>query len=371
MPREARKPLRMAVAGLGHFAQVAVLPGISQLGSVELAALVSGNADKRAELGDRYGVERRLDYDGLDELLASGEVDALYVAVPNDLHAPLTLKAASHGVHVLCEKPMAPTVAECERMIDACRDAGVRLMIAYRLHFEAGNLAAIELVQSGGIGQPRLFNSTFTMQVREGNIRVQDRPGAGPLYDIGVYCINAARYVLREEPVEVAATAASHRDDPRFLSVDESVAVTLRFDSGALASFVCSFGAADRAHYEVVGTKGTVLVDSAYEYASPITVKQILGEEKPRVRRFAKRDQIAAEIEYFARCIAEGIDPEPSGVEGLADVRIIEAIVESARSGRRIELPPLQRSKRPEPDQEIHVPPHDEPPTVDVEGGSH
>jgi predicted dehydrogenase len=369
MPRRTAPPLRMAVAGLGHFAQVAVLPGINQLSSVELTALVSGNPEKLDELGDRYGVERRLDYDGLGELLSNGSVDAIYLTVPNDLHAPLTILAAQHGVHVLCEKPMAPTSEDCRAMIRACRDGGVKLMIAYRLHFEAGNLAAVELVKSGAIGEPRVFNSTFTMQVREDNIRVQDRPGAGPLHDIGVYCINAARYLLREEPIEVIATAVARPDDPRFAHVDESVAATLRFPSGALASFVCSFGAADRSHYEVIGTTGGVLVDNAYEYATGIELKQ-LGEGKPRKRRFGKRDQIAAEIEYFARCVAQGVDPEPSGLEGLADVRVIEAIQQARASGARVTLPPVERTRRPDADQEIEVPPHGKPDVVDAESAS-
>jgi glucose-fructose oxidoreductase len=367
-PRPSQ-PLRLAVAGLGHFAQVAVLPGARQLGSVELAALVSGSATKLRELGDRYGVERRVDYDGLDALIASGEVDALYVVTPPDLHEPLVLAAARHGVHVLCEKPMAPSAAACERMIAACREAGVALMIGYRLHFEPANLAAIEILRAGTIGTPRAFASTFTMQVRADNIRVEDRPGAGPLFDLGVYCVNAIRYLFRSEPVDVTAHAVARDDDPRFRHVPETVSATLRLRGGAVAAFTCGFGAADRAHYEVVGTEGVLLVENAYEYVGEIEVK-VIKDGEGRTRRYGKRDQIAAEIEYFARCLADGVAPEPSGAEGLADVRVIEAIVEAAATGRRVVVAPPAALARPEPDQARRVPPHGKPELVGVAPGS-
>ncbi len=178
--------LRMAVIGQGYFAQAAVLPAIEQLDDVELTALVSGSRHKLDELGARYGVRSLWHYDQLDTLFASGRIDAVYIATPNDLHAQLTVLAARHRLHVLCEEPMAPTDAECMQMIRACEQRGVKLMIAYRLHFEAANLVAIELARGGEIGDPRIFMSTFTLQIRDGNTRVQPRRGAGPAYDIGI-----------------------------------------------------------------------------------------------------------------------------------------------------------------------------------------
>src|SRR5690349_21071038 len=165
----ARSQLRMAVVGLGHFAQAAILPAIEMLPDVSLCALVSGSEHKRHELGARYGARVLVDYGSLDRLLATGDIDAVYIAVPNDMHAEMTLVAARHGVHVLCEKPMAPTEAECMQMIRACAQRRVKLMIAYRLHFEAANLIAIEIVRGGEIGDPRVFDSVFSMQVKDGN----------------------------------------------------------------------------------------------------------------------------------------------------------------------------------------------------------
>jgi predicted dehydrogenase len=350
---------------LGHFAQAAVLPAIEHLPGVELTALVSGSRHKLDELGKRYGVRALHAYDRLDELLGSGAIDAVYIAVPNDLHAEMTVIAARHGVHVLCEKPMAPTEAECMQMIRACEQRHVKLMIAYRLHFECANLVAIELARGGEIGEPRMFSSVFSMQVRGGNVRTQPRRGAGPLYDIGIYCLNAARYLFRTEPIEVVAMKLAGRD-ARFAAVDEAFAVTLRFPQDRVGQFTCSFGAHDRANYQVVGTEGYLTLDNAYEYAAEMTL-QVHGKHGDKTRTFTKRDQIAAEIEYFAKCIREDLDPEPSGWEGLADVRILQAIQTSARFGRAVPIDPVPRARRPDIGQEIRMPWHDLPQLVDVE----
>src|SRR4051812_29278032 len=357
--------MRIAVVGLGHFAQVAVLPAIEQLADVEVAALVSGSRHKLDELGKRYGVRALYGYDGLAELLASDTIDAVYIAVPNDLHAELTVVAARHGVHVLCEKPMAPTEPECMQMIRACEQRRVKLMIGYRLHFECANLVAVEIARGGEIGEPRMFSSVFSMQVRGGNVRTQPRRGAGPLYDIGIYCLNAARYLFRHEPIEVIAMKLAGRD-PRFAAVDEAFAVTLRFPQDRVAQFTCSFGAHDRANYQVVGTDGFLTLDNAYEYAAEMTL-HVQGKHGDKIRTFTRRDQIAAEIEYFAKCIRDDLDPEPSGWEGLADVRIIQAIQTSARFGRAVPIDPVPRSRRPDIGQEIRIPAHAMPPLVDVE----
>jgi predicted dehydrogenase len=355
----------MAVIGQGHFAQAAVLPAIAQLPSVDLTALVSGSPNKLRELGDRYDVRTLCDYSQLDELLARNKIDAVYIAVPNDLHAEMTLIAARHGVHVMCEKPMAPTEAECMQMIRACETRRVKLMVAYRLHFESANLVAIEVARGGEIGDPRIFSSVFSMQVREGNVRTQPRRGSGPIYDIGVYCINAARYLFRAEPIEVIATKLAG-NDARFTSVDEAYAVTLRFPQERVAQFTCSFGASDRASYQVVGTEGFLTLENAYEYACEMKL-HVEGTHGVKTRTFTKRDQIAAEIEYFAKCIRDDVDPEPSGWEGLADVRIIQAVQSAARFGRSVPIDPIPLRSRPDLGQEIRIAAHELPPLVDVE----
>ncbi len=355
-------PLRFAVVGLGHFAQTAVLPAFRRNRGFQLTALVSGSDEKLAVLGRRYGVDRLCDYDDYDAVLASGEVDAVYIALPNDLHADAAMRAARHGVHVLCEKPMAPTELECVQMIEACQRTSVKLMIAYRLHFQPGNLHVIDLIKKGAIGDPHVFSSVFSFQAREDNVRLEPRPGAGPLFDIGVYCINAARYVFQSEPIAVHAHRIENTRDERFKDVEEGVAATLRFPDGKTATFVCSFGAAERSHYEVIGTKGMIDVEDAYTQAGPMAVSVIKHGKRTR-KRFSKTDQVAAELVYFTRCVREDMQPEPSGKEGLIDVHIIQAIDEAATTGREIEIVP-SFDPPPRPDQAITRPAHGEPRTV-------
>lgn len=352
---------RYAVIGLGHITQVAVLPAFAHARSNStLAALISSDAAKLRKLGRKYGVDGLYSYEQFDECMASGEIDALYIALPNHLHAEYTIRAARHGIHVLCEKPMAVTEKECRAMIRACEKNDVRLMIAYRLHFEKANLSTIELLRSGKIGEPRLFHSVFTMDVRAGDIRLRDETGGGTLYDIGVYCINAARYLFRDEPIEVLGVSA-RRDDERFAEVEEMFSATLRFPDDRLAEFICSFGASDCAEYRVVGTKGNVRLDPAYEYAMELKQYVTTGG-KPRERVFAKRDQFAPELAYFSDCIQRDAEPEPSGWEGLADVRIIEALYRSDKKRKAIALPPFEKRTRPTARQEIHRPPVNRPP---------
>ena len=214
---------------------------------------------------------------GLLEGSQSGLFDAVYIALPNHLHREYAVRAARAGIHVLCEKPLAVTEADCEAMIRAADEGGVKLMTAYRLHFDEANLRAVEVVQSGRIGEPKLFNSTFTMQVRDGDIRLNPRSeGGGVLYDIGIYCINAARYLFEAEPESVFAFTAAGTD-PRFEAVEESVSAVLRFPGDRIATFAASFGAADVSTYRVVGTRGDVLMDPAYEYAGEITQTVTVG----------------------------------------------------------------------------------------------
>ena len=349
------KAVRYAVVGLGHIAQAAVLPAFkhARRNSV-LAALVSGEPKKLDTLGRRYGVEHLCGYDEADELFASAELDAVYIALPNNMHKEFTARAARAGLHVLCEKPMAVTVRECEQMIRATTQANVKLMIAYRLHFERANLEAARLARAGTLGELRFFSSDFSMQVREDNIRLERAKGGGPLYDIGVYCINAARYTLSEDPLEVWATAAKSRD-PRFREVDETVVGAMRFKDERLASFTCSFGAADRSTYTVTGTRGSITLDPAYEYAEGLAYSLKVGERK-RTKKFAKSDQFAPELLYFSDCILNNRDPEPSALEGLADVRVIEAMLRSIRTGKPVTLKMQQRRQRPTMRQEIRRP---------------
>ena len=361
MSKQSAKKVRYAVVGVGNIAQVAVLPAFEHAAeNSELVALVSSDPDKREQLPDLYrSVTVTGGYTQFEEVLAEAEVDAVYIATPNTLHREFTERAARVGVHVLCEKPMAPTVADCEAMIAVCKTHDVKLMIAYRLHFEEANLAAIEALQSGEIGDPRIFTSVFTQQVRPGDIRTRSALAGGAIYDMGVYPINAARYLFREEPIEVSAVVSSS-GDARFEGVDETTTAVLRFASGRVAQLTVSLGAAAAGWYRVVGTEGDLHGEPIYGYDKPLR-HRITREGKVREVEFARRDQFAPELVMFSRCVLENRDPEPSGFEGLADIRIVEAILRSSRDRKAVALPPWSRPARPDMRQEMQKPPVDPP----------
>lgn len=350
------RPIRYAVLGLGYIAQIAMLPAFAHAkrNSV-LAALVSDDSRKLKTLGRRYGVEQLCSYDEVDDLYASGEVDAVYIATPNHRHKDDTVRAANAGIHVLCEKPLAVTREDCEEMIDATKRNRVKLMTAYRLHFERANLEAAQIAGSGKLGEPRYFASQFSQQVGAGNVRLKDALGGGPVWDMGIYCVNAARAVFAAEPIEVLGVAVTRRGDARFREVPETVTALMRFPKDRIASFTTSFGAADRSVYEIVGTEGSITLDPAYEFAQGLAYK-LRTKRGERERHFAKSDQFAPELLYFSDCIQQNREPEPSGEEGLADVRVILAIHQSIESGRWVRLDLPRRARRPTLAQEIRRP---------------
>lgn len=353
--------IRFAVVGLGHFAQSAILPAFANTRkNAALAALVTGDVEKGAKLKRKYKVPA-CSYEDYEELLESGEIDAVYIATPNSEHRKYAVLAAGRGVHVLCEKPLAYTAKDAQAMVDACEKGDVRLMTAYRLHFEEGNLQAIEVIKSGRIGDPRLFASVHTMLVDPDNIRTDLSLGGGPLEDIGIYCLNAARYIFQDEPQEVSAVAVY--GDPRFKEVPEAYSVTMRFSQDRLATFLCGFGQTKISEYRVIGTKGILQMDPAYTWHDDIE-QTITIKGKSKMRTFKHRDQIAAEILYFADCIQKGKTPEPSGREGLVDVRIMEAIRNAAKKERRVAISSPEKRTRPDGSQSIKRQPHGQPQLV-------
>jgi glucose-fructose oxidoreductase len=361
--KKTDKPVRYAVVGLGYISQIAVLPAFAHAReNSELTALVSGDSKKLKALSRKYNISHAYSYEQFSDCLESGEIDAVYIALPNNLHAAYAEIAAKAGIHVLCEKPMALSERECLSMIEAAESAKVKLMIAYRLHFERGNLEAIKLVNSGKIGEPRIFTSIFSQQVKPGNNRLKKDVGGGALYDMGVYCINAARYLFKDEPEEVfgwnAATA-----DKRFKEVPEMTSGLLRFPGDRIASFTTSFGSASRSVFEVVGTKGVLKMDPAYELAEALKWEVTINETTKK-RSFNKRDQFAPELVYFSDCVLKNKNPEPSGLEGLADVRIVEALLKSAETNRAVPLPGLKKARRPELNQEMEKPAIATPPRL-------
>ncbi len=293
--------MNYAVVGAGWISQIAFLPGVAQSGNSRVAAIVSGDRVKVARLAEFHGVETVVGYDGYDALLASPAIDAVYIALPNHMHADYAIRAARAGKHILVEKPLASTEPEALAMIDAARDANVFLMTAYRLHNEPGTVAVLEHIRAGAIGRPLLFQSVFSFQTTVGNHRLAAATWGGPLQDIGVYCVNAARHIFAEEPIEAMAMANRPGDDPRFGEVDASVAATLRFPSGGLAQFVVSFGASAVDSYRVVGTSGDLELDPRLQLrdrdqASPSPRRRVEGNAVSADRPFRRPDRLSLRL---------------------------------------------------------------------------
>jgi len=342
--KRMKQKVRYAVIGLGHIAQRAVLPAFAHAENSELVALVTGSPDKDGQLSRRYRVNAYT-YDNLENAIDREKVDAVYIATPNSLHREHTERAARSGSHVLCEKPMAASERDCEAMIDVTDQNKVKLMIAYRLHFHDANLHAVEVARSGVLGDLRYFTSVFGIRVDGDNIRLKKDLGGGTLFDIGIYCINAARYLFRSEPVEVTSLTAKNAEK-RFSEVEEMCGAIMRFPQERLAIFTCSFGSAKIGYYSLVGTKGHLRLENAYEYRDEAKcMLTIEGERTEKV--FTPNDQFASELIYFSDCILNDRAPEPSGQEGLADVRAINAIYESSRTGRNVRVEPVGKDTDP------------------------
>jgi predicted dehydrogenase len=355
---QQQKQVRYAVVGAGHITQVAVLPAFAHAEeNSRLVALISGDATKRAVLRDKYELELDGDYGELESILERGEIDALYVATPNSHHKEFTLRAADAGVHVLCEKPLAPSAEDCGAMVEACEARGVKLMTAYRLHFEEATLKALEVVRSGKLGDARVFSSVFTHVVRAGDTRRDPTVAGGATLDLGVYCINAARNLFGAEPASVFADAV-------FIDgTDDTLNAVLRFPGDRLAHFTVSNSVAGVSSYRIAGTEGDLRVEPGYEYVDGIVHHLTIGDDTKQTK-FKRGDQFAPELKYFSDCILNDREPEPSGEEGWCDVRVVEALLESARTRQPVELPAYSRRRRPSPEQSDHEPPVSKPKTV-------
>ncbi len=328
-------PVGYAVVGLGDFAADRILPALMRTRRSKLTAIVSGDPNKARRFGAKYGALRIYNYDSFDSIREDSDVHAVYIALPNALHWEYAVRAAKAGKHVLCEKPMAVSPAECLNMVEECRKAGVKLMIGYRAHFDPGNHEAVRLIRDGAIGYPKFAVTTFSQRTTErGQWRLNyNLSGGGALMDIGIYCVNACRYLLDDEPESALAMMSS--TEPAFEQVEENCLALLQFPEGLLASANCSYGTRRIDHLIVDGSEGWIEVKSPFDYWTPREVNLKRGDALS-TRTFDPGDQVAAEIDYFSECIEANVEPGPNGLEGLKDMIIIEAIYRSARDGCRV-----------------------------------
>jgi predicted dehydrogenase len=346
-----KSKVRYAVVGAGNIAQVAVLPAFKNAKeNSELVAIVSGDATKRRELCKKYDLQHDADYADFEALLKAAHVDAVYIATPNATHLEYAVRAAKVGVHVLSEKPLATSAADALVMADVCKYSNVKLMVAYRLHFDEATLRTYELISDGRIGEARLFESTFTHVVRPGDIRTQpDEEGGGAVLDLGVYCVNMARHVFQAEPLQVSAMSVMRNGS------DETTTATLRFAGDRIAHFTVSNAGSAISSFRVVGSDGDLLCEPAYEYAEA-QEHFLTRDGETEHKSFSVRDQFAPQLIHFSDCILNDRQPKPGADEALADLRVVDAIVKSAATGEIVVLEPMRHAYHPKPEQEMHKP---------------
>ncbi|WP_242139954.1 Gfo/Idh/MocA family oxidoreductase [Sphingomonas sp. TREG-RG-20F-R18-01] len=336
------RPLGYAIVGLGGYGLGVIIPQFAHCTHSKLVAVVSGDRSKAERVAAEHGLGSGAiySYADFDRIRDNPAIDIVYVCLPNAMHAEFTIRAARAGKHVLCEKPMAVSVAECEAMIAACRAADRKLMIGYRCHFEAYNLEAMRLARSGAAGKVRYVRSEHGFIQRDpAKWRLRRAmSGGGSLMDMGIYSLQAARYMTGEEPVAVTARESTDRSDPRFREVEDILDWTLEFPSGAIASCQSMYSA-NQNHVLLMGDRGRIELEPATRYDGNHMWVGADGRETAVTPPPGPRStQFAGQLDHMSECAATGRQPIVSGEEGLRDMRIVAAIYRSAREGRTIRL---------------------------------
>lgn len=332
------KQLGWAIVALGGLSWGQILPGFAQCKKSKLVAVVTGTPAKGVRATEQYGVKHVYNYESFDKIKENPEIDCVYIVLPNGMHAEYTIRAANAGKHVLCEKPMANTVRECEDMIAACKKNNVKLMTAYRCQYEPHNLEVIQMVRAGELGPLKVivadhgFNAGDPRQWRLN----RKLAGGGSLMDIGIYSLQAARYVTGEEPTEISAQMYSTPNDPRFKEVEENINFLLRFPSGCLANCTSSYGYAGQNRYRVVGQSGWVELEPATSY-SGIKMRYQTRNKRDE-KQMEDMNQFAREMDYFSTCVIENKTPKTAGEEGLQDMKLITKIYEAAKTGKTVKV---------------------------------
>jgi predicted dehydrogenase len=335
----------VAIVGLGRLSLDQILPAFAACKWARPVALVSGDAAKARRVAQQYGISEKnlFDYKNFDQIRDRPEVQAVYIVLPNSMHAEFTVRAAQAGKHVLCEKPMANSVAECQQMIDACHRTSRLLMIAYRCQYEPHHREMIRLARSGELGKLKAISATNGQsQASTDQWRLRRAlAGGGALPDVGIYCLNAARYITGEEPIEVAAMTYSTPDDPRFREVEESVNFMMLFPGGVVATCLTSYGLHASKRYRVMGSDAWAEMDPAFPYKGlrlKISRPQHEGPGEMVEKSFEPANQFALEMDHFARCVATGTRPHTPGEEGMQDMVIVEALYRAARERSVVKL---------------------------------
>ena len=335
-----------ALVGLGRLTLDEILPAFATSEYCKPVALVSGDRAKALKVAAQYGIAESnvTDYAGYDTLKTMPGVDVIYIVLPNGMHREFVLRGAKTGKHILCEKPMANSSAECEEMIAACKQANVKLMIAYRQQYEPMNRTLAKAVQDGKLGKLRsVVASNSQNQGDPTQWRLNKKlAGGGCMPDVGIYCLNAARFLSGEEPDEVFATVVQPKDDPRFKEVEARCEVLLRFPSGMTANLTSAYDIHRSTLLRLEGTEAFGEMDPAFGYhGSKLRFSRLDdGHEVEMAPSIPDKDQFALEMDHMALCVLNNQQPHTPGEEGLQDQRLIEAIYKSAATGRSVKVQP-------------------------------
>ena len=348
-----------AIVGLGHLSLNQILPAFGKTRYSRVTALVSSDRAKAEKVAAQYGIQPNAlyDYKNYEQLAQNPDVQAIYLVLPNSMHREFTERGAKLGKHILCEKPMATSAADCERMIAACKQAKVKLMIAYRQQYEPMNREIVTMVRAGKLGALRSFVASNSQDQGDPDQWRQKLAlaGGGCLPDVGIYCLNAARFLSGEEPSEVTAFTVQPKDDPRFREVEESCVFLLRFPSGFVASCSSGYGAHRTQFLRLEGDRQWAEMSPAFGYTG-LKLRTNRVEEGRNVLAepsIEEKDQFALEMDHFSLCVQQNLEPHTPGEEGLQDQRVIDAIYESARTGKTIRVtPPAGPTRGPEPRDE-------------------
>ncbi len=330
----ARQRLRYCIVGLGRISMDHFMPACKMSQHSQVTAFVSGHRDKADKLAGQYDVPAKniYSYENHDEIAANKDIDAVYIALPNSMHAEYTIRAANAGKHVLCEKPMATSVKDSQAMINACKSAGKKLMIAYRCQYEPANLHAIQLIKDGSLGKLQAIESANGFNEHAGEWRLNKKlAGGGPLMDVGIYSLNASRYLTGEEPAHLEGYCTVVDNDGRFREVEENCSWSMRFPSGVVASCNTTYGANMNGFIRVHGSNGVLHMEPAFSYEGIHLNADIKGQpplDEPTT--YKDPAQFVTEADYFAECVYGNKEPKSNGEEGLRDMRYMAAIYKSA-----------------------------------------
>ncbi len=329
------RKLRWCIVGLGRISMGHFMPAVELSKTGKITALVSGHREKAEKQAAMYNVPSPsiYSYDNYDEIRQNKEIDAVYVALPNSMHAEYTIRAAKAGKHVLCEKPMATSVADCRAMIEACEKHHVKLMIAYRCQYNPLHLKAIELIRTGAIGQVQVIESAFGFPIQPGEWRLNKKmAGGGPLMDVGIYSLNACRYLTGEEPGDIRANASTIDHDGRFNEVEENDGWTMKFASGILASCTTTYGGdtGGGGFFKVHGSKGWIAMEPAFPYQGKRLTAHTAGGDIDEPEPDHDPADFVRQADYFADCVWNNREPKTAGEEGLRDIALISQIYAAA-----------------------------------------